>query len=268
MRASKNAGMKHSAAGDRREMHISGAEGLYLKKDMVQTVHHYLERALQHPKGKADTIVLTVERIKRKPREISALPVATIPCSTPSEGKKVVTNLLELLPISGNAIAAALDILQKGTMRGAALIAAESGRRLEPDSERGVRVSRLGISRPASALLSLGLSRLGIDTETVREALALASKVAAHRDVIAEVCISDDPEYTTGYVASTQFGYVRIPHIKSRRSRSGGRAFFVKEKSVAARLIAYLERAPVIVAGVASFREACPIHEITDNPHK
>ena len=40
-----------------------------------------------------------------------------------------------------------------------------------------------------------------INTTTVKEALILASKLH-HAHIIAEVCISDDPDYTTGYFAS------------------------------------------------------------------
>ena len=54
----------------------------------------------------------------------------------------------------------------------------------------------------------------------VKEALMLASKAASWPDVIAEVCISDDPDYTTGYIASKELGYLRIPNIKRERGNA------------------------------------------------
>jgi len=55
----------------------------------------------------------------------------------------------------------------------------------------------------------------------------LASKVASVKGTIAELCWSDDPFYTTGYVASKKLGYVRIPHLKKEGDYHGGRVFFV-----------------------------------------
>ena len=44
-------------------------------------------------------------------------------------------------------------------MRGASLILAKSGRRVEPDMDRGVRVSRMGIEKSVEKNLSEKLSR-------------------------------------------------------------------------------------------------------------
>jgi 6-carboxyhexanoate--CoA ligase len=152
-------------------------------------------------------------------------------------------------------------------MRGAALITAEKGRRLEPDRQRGIRVSRLGITKPALKELSSKLSKYDINTATVQEAIILASKVLSCEQVMAELCISDDPNYTTGYVASRGFGYVRIPHIKNKGSSSGGRAFFVKEGIDIGDIMEYLERRPMIIGKVSSCKGTVPIDEILNYPH-
>jgi 6-carboxyhexanoate--CoA ligase len=131
-------------------------------------------------------------------------------------------------------------------MRGASLIRSVSGIRAEPDTLRGVRVSRLGIERSSERRLSRGLARGGINTSTVKEAVVLASKVASCGGVVAELCISDDPHYTTGYVASAGLGYVRVTKIKDPGSMSGGRIFFVEEKADVSPIIDYLEKIPVI----------------------
>ena len=82
----------------------------------------------------------------------------------------------------------------------------------------------------------------------VLEAQVLAAKVAHRPDVLAEICISDDPDYTTGYLATAQHGYQRLPHIKELGSAQGGRVFLVRGDDVAG-LIEYLEHTPVVVEG-------------------
>ena len=250
------------------EIHISGAEGLYKKSDIQKIVKNYIERALNHPRGKVDRIAITIEDIKRKPGVISALPLATVSCSKPVEGKQIVSELLQSLGISGKAVDISFELIKKGNMRGAAIITAEKGERLEPELKRGVRASRLGIDKSVSRMLSLKLSRLGINTDTVREALILASKVASCTPVMAEVCVSDDPYYTTGYVASEKFGYLRIPNIKHPGSKSGGRAFFIRERANVKAVIDYLERIPVMIGRTASCRGTISANEILDSSDK
>lgn len=268
MRASKTLSGWQSMSGRQKELHISGAEGIYQESEIQQVVKKYLERGLRHPKGKPDRIVVTVERIKQVPKIRAALPVTTVTCQTTAQGKKVISIILQSLGISAKAMDMAFAVIKKDAMRGATIIATEKGIRLEPDKERGVRVSRVGISGSASKRLSTQLSRDGINTDTVKEALIVASKVVSHTDVIAELCISDNPDYTTGYVASGEFGYLRIPHIKCRGSRSGGRAFFVREGSDIPALINYLETIPVLIGKVALCKGTLAIHEIINSPHR
>lgn len=265
MRASKEVKSQNSKLT---EIHISGAEGLYEASEIQRIVKEYIERALNHPKGKADKIIFTIEDIKQKPKEISALPIATVNSRTPDEGKSIVIKLLQSLGISKKAINIAFELIKKGSMRGAAIITVEKGNRLEPDNERGVRVSRLGINKSALKALSLRLSKLGINTDTVKEAIILASKVASCDHMIAELCVSDDPYYTTGYVASKKIGYLRIPNIKHTGSKSGGRAFFIKEEINVEGIINYLERMPVIIGRVASCRGIISTDEIFNRPYK
>lgn len=268
MRASRTTGVKRPDGDNRKEIHISGAEGLHEAADIRKVVKEYVERALSHPKGKVDKIVLTIEDIRQKPREISSLPLATVRCQRPVEGEKVARRLLQSLSISGRAADNAFSLIRKGGMTGAAVITGGRGIRLEHDRQRGVRVSRLGLSRPASRSLASRLSRLGINTDTVREALTLASKVLSLGEIIAELCVSDDPDYTTGYIASNKFGYVRIPNIKSSRSKEGGRVFFATEGAGIEEISNYLERVPVMIREIASCRGITTVDEILDSPHQ
>ncbi len=259
---------KQKTPNEQQAMHISGAEGLYEGPDIHKVVKSYIERAINHPKGKPDKVIITIEDIKQRPKVISALPVATINCRTPREGKKAVIALLQSSGISERAVDTAFGLIKKGTMRGAAVVAAETGKRLEPDRERGVRVSRLGISQQASKLLSARLSRQGINTDTVKEALVLASKVISRKDVLAELCVSDDPDYTIGYVASERFGYIRILHIKHKGSTEGGRAFFVRESPDIAEIMNYLENVPVLIKKISLCRGNISVDEILNSPYQ
>lgn len=249
MRASKTA--KSSAQGAKTrnaQIHISGAEGLYDFADINKTTKEYLLRAMSHPRGEPDKIVITVEKIGQKPAAIPCLPFSTVSCTSPDEAEKIIGKLLSDTGISGKAIRNGIRAVTAGAaMQGAALMLNESGIRIEPNKKRGVRVSRLGMRKDAGRHLSRRLAKKGINTTTVKEALILASKVASCRGVVAELCVSDDPDYTTGYVASRELGYVRIPNIKEKGSVTGGRVFFIDEGADVERVIEYLERKPVLV---------------------
>jgi len=243
------------------EIHISGAEGLYEKKDIQRVVRRYIKRALDHPKGKSDKIVVTIENIKKSPIIIEALPVGTLNCGTPAEAKKIIKKILHQSGISKKSLELAFQIIKKGNMRGAALITSENGKRLEPFKDRGIRATRLGISKPALKLLSSRLSRQGINSERVKEAIILASKVSSCDRIIAELCVSDNPHYTTGYLASRKFGYLRIPNIKYQ-GVSGGRVFFVRENTDIHDVIDYLEKTSVMINKVNSCKGTVFIDEI------
>jgi 6-carboxyhexanoate--CoA ligase len=160
MRASGTAGSTRTDRNNGREVHISGAEGLYGPSDIKKVVKKYIERALSHPKGRVDKIVLAIEDIGQKPCEISSLPLATVKCHSPADGRKIAGRLLHSLGISERAMEKAFALIIKGGMTGAAVITERRGIRLERDRQRGVRVSRLGLSRPASTSLSRRLSRI------------------------------------------------------------------------------------------------------------
>lgn len=257
MRASRKVKGRHAG-----EMHISGAEGIYEESERQRVVGQYVTRALNHSKGLPDKIIVTIEKVSRKPRTVRSLPVTTVKCKSPSEAEGIIACMLSDSGVSAAAVRTAGKVLKARTMRGASLVSTVTGERVEPDRERGVRASRLGITKRAERTLSRRLAREGIDTPTVREALILASKVAACRSIKAEVCISDDPGYTTGYVASRKHGYVRIPHIKKSGSRMGGRVFFVEEGSDIDHVVEFLEKLPILVERPGICRGTLSIDEI------
>jgi 6-carboxyhexanoate--CoA ligase len=241
MRASRKVGRT-------REEHISGAETLCSKRRISGMAQIFVNRAVTHPRGMPDRIVLTIEKITTLGQTAPILPFTLAHCTDPASAQMIAHDRLRSIGISARAIAAAFRILTAGRqMRGAALLDAVRGVRLEPDRNRGVRASRLGM-RPADCRRFIQLlETAGINTDTVREAMMLASKIAAHPAILAELCISDDPDYTTGYVASKNFGYIRLPNIKTIGSPHGGRVFFVRPGADIQKIVSFLEQTPVLL---------------------
>lgn len=243
--------------------HISGAEGIFLKGDVKTMVQKYAQRAFQHEKGGADEVRLIIEELKESPLRIPSLPLCTLNTRNAEASRKASRALLSSVGITERAIEEALRSLTAGvTMRGAMLLDIE-GVRLEPDLLRGVRVTRMGITKEASLLLSRRLGKLNLNNNTVREALILASKVHRNPMVLGEVCISDDPNYTTGYVATRAHGYVRLPRIKKRGVPYGGRAFFITGGEVKD-LIRYLQTEPVLVNRIKPCRGVVTLREVIE----
>jgi 6-carboxyhexanoate--CoA ligase len=248
MRASRQAKRRKSETEIPAEIHISGAEGMYEEPDISKICSKLIRRALTHPRGRPDSIVLTIEEIKETPMKVPLLPIRTLECSSPAAAWEMIVQRMMKRGVSGQALKTAFSILKsEKTMRGASLVTDGTGRRREPDREKGIRVSRLGIDKTSEKRLARKLSALHINNPTVKEAVILASKVASCKDIVAEVCISDDPDYTTGYIASRVFGYLRIPNIKKPGELHGGRVFFVREYFGKDKVIDYLERKPVLL---------------------
>jgi 6-carboxyhexanoate--CoA ligase len=218
--------------------HISGAERI-VKLDDVGTIAQSLaERALHHSKGTADFINITVDLIPpEKISYIDCLKVEEHKTGSISESHQLAIELLQGTTITETAVRKAIGMLKNldRSMRGAMLVDAISGERLD-EGNRGVRVSHMD---------SFDSHALG-DNEHMREALVLASKVQSADGVVGELCWSDDPDYTVGYVACNGV-YHRLPNMKELGSNIGGRVFFVRSDIDSESVIEYLESAPVLV---------------------
>lgn len=244
-------------------VHISGAEGIYMRDDVNKMVQAYSQRAFSHEKGRADEIFIKVEELKETPRNISTLSLCTLNTKSSEAVQKTVVEILTSVGITPRAIKEAYTSLSRGiTMRGAMLMDVE-GVRLEPDLLRGVRVTRMGITKNAASLLSKKLSKYSLNNNTVKEALILSSKVNKHPMVLGELCISDDPNYTVGYVATRKYGYIRLPRIKKRGIPYGGRAFFITGGEVKD-LIKYLQNTPVLINKIRPCRGIHSVKEILE----
>ncbi|RMH01801.1 MAG: 6-carboxyhexanoate--CoA ligase [Aquificota bacterium] len=227
--------------------HVSGAERLVEEKDLERVVKELLKR----PKA-YDELYITIERLQRVHTIPKALPIYSHDFRTVESAHEFAIKKLVEEGVPKEVALLGLELLKKGpnpkggNMRGAVLMEVCTGERLEPDQERGIRTVRFDWKdRKAikSALKSRGIKRFYI--ERLLDALALATK-NIHCGVLAELCWSDDPEYTTGYVAGKNIGYTRIKPMKEEGTPVGGRVYFVKKERVE-EIIECLERRAVLI---------------------
>lgn len=235
--------MRASGVENGKRIHISGAEKIVTEEELKDYCACLLERALKHSKGKPDFINLKMEAIREEEiLFLPALPVTTIETRDEAEGLRVVARYLEQLKVKRiHEILAVWE--QSYSMRGAILLDCDSLKRLEPDQERGVRATYMDMvteDRERSQACS--------GKNHFNEALVLATKVVNHPNIVAELCISDDPDYVTGYIASREIGYVRITKLKPMGSANGGRVFLFRgSEQEKEDCIRYLQEQKVLV---------------------
>lgn len=238
--------------------HISGAERIAPAQDLAAIATAMITRAIGHSRGTPDAIRLAIDALLPAAIKDAPLPdITTVLVRDLHAGRSAARVELLRAGVSDTAASVAIQALASGAapggkvMRGAMLVDAKSGERLESDPARGLRVSRMDLSPTAHAALSAALQGSGRDTVHLREALALAGKVLLSPGIVAELCWSDDPDYTAGYVASPLRGYVRFPHLKAKGEMLGGRAFFYQRSTFnLASITAFLEEEPVLFSRI------------------
>lgn len=237
-----------AAKGD---LHVSGAERIIPQADISAAVSALTERALHHGLGRADFINIKMEEVQNTQLEyLDALPVSKRPAQTIEETYKIMREMLCELGLEAKADEL-IDLLRHNhPMRGAVLYDVATSTRLEPDKERGIRVTYMDAAGAASASSC---------KNHFREAIVLATKVVHAPGVIAELCLSDDPDYLVGYLASLKHGYVRLMPMKEMGNPHGGRIFiFDSTKAKAEDAINYLEKQRVLVRGLPVEKPANP----------
>src|SRR3990172_7086153 len=235
------------------EEHLSGAERI-VNGNVGQVIPELMNQAVSSHKM-PDRIVLSLDAIDPSSVIYTAhLNIRTLDSLSPEDAEKAAADILKNNSVSPVAVESAFRLLRTGpapggkNMRGAVIMDSVSGERMEPDSSRGIRVSRVDYTGDARHSLANRLMDGGVFHRRVMDALAIATKVAGRRESVAELCWSDDPEYTTGYVASRKSGYIRITNMKNKGNFKGGRVFFVKQQGLnPERYIHYLEKRPVII---------------------
>ncbi|MCC3868958.1 6-carboxyhexanoate--CoA ligase [Terrisporobacter mayombei] len=203
--------------------HISGAENIIDEENLEIAVSQLIKRALTHSKGKAENINIKIEKLDEdKITYLEPLKVTTVEVENHIEGFECVKHLLNKLGIDDRKSDKVLKIFKEApNMRGSILLDINTLERLEPDKERGIRVTYMDFENFNTNRLT---KESGHNTHFI-EALALATKVINCPCIIGEICYSDDPNYTAGYISSKKYGYVRFPHLKQLGDESGGRIF-------------------------------------------
>ncbi len=237
--------MRASAHLDGKDCHISGVEKILSKEQLPDVARALVSRGMNHAKGDADFLNLKIEELLPEAiLYLDAPPVTTIEVDSWQEGLREVERFLREEGIDN--IDGIMQRLQESyAMRGAMLLDIHTLERLEPDQARGVRATYMDCERTDNTPLSDVKNHFA-------EAIVLAAKVMNCPGVVGEICISDDPDYVTGYVASKRAGYRRITRMKPLGSEQGGRIFlFDSTLASPADAIHFLEKQPVIVRTVA-----------------
>jgi 6-carboxyhexanoate--CoA ligase len=251
--------MRASACG----RHLSGAERITEHAHINGIVQELLARA-QGKTTPPEEITIHIDRLGDEPqRYLTALDVITLSAPNMVEGRSTAARILELSGVSARAAEQGISLLSRGAapsggnMRGAIMMDFRTGQRLELDQERGVRVSRFDWTEGSFEKIKNELTAVGLTHFRTYEALALATKVAHAPNMMAELCWSDDPDYTAGYVASRKTGYVRFPLLKQSGDPHGGRVFFVDTETLdMAALTHYLQREVVLINDTGICRPA------------
>lgn len=241
MRAEEN-----TSAG---KAHISGAEKIIAEERINDYAKSLIERALHHSKGAADFINLKIERVKKDELlTLDALSVTNIETKSVEEGYAEIRKFLADLKIEKIEEIVAL-LKETYAMRGAMLLDVRTLERLEPDKTRGIRATYMDMERSRSAVMEA-------EKNYFMEAIVLATKVANCPGIVGEICISDDPNYVTGYVASKMHGYRRITTLKEKGSGEGGRIFlYGGDKEKLAETIDFLQKKRVLVKNITPLAE-------------
>lgn len=205
----------------------------------VPTTNH--EAAAQPTDGK--TAVPTTNHEADAPTTNHEATTPPLPLSSHQQAEALLTTHTAITPVAFRRAVSQLLSLPE-SMRGAMLVDMRTGQRLDPWGQRGVRVSRMSFADETAAITALNAA--GYSGVHLEEALVLASKVLSAPGVVGELCISDDPDYTTGYVSYGNT-YHRLHHMKPVGSPLGGRLFFVDATADIAAIKKYLETTVTLV---------------------
>ncbi|MCY8235483.1 6-carboxyhexanoate--CoA ligase [Priestia endophytica] len=242
MRASKS--KPHEEGGK----HISGGEQLVLFDEIRESVDKLLHKSLTHSRGKPDFAQIQFEVVDKPVQVISPLQVTTHTTNSVEEGQLLAQNLLMKCGVPFPIIQKAYLLMEEhAELSGAILIDSKTGQRLDESHHngKGIRVSRMDWR---DENFKKWKREIAVNqNDRLKEAITLASKVSMHQATVAELCWSDDPDYTTGYVANKKFGYQRITNLKEYGNEQGCRIFFVDSSEDITKYIDYLKKNPVLV---------------------
>ena len=238
------------ARSSREDLHISGAERIVNRENLENTICKILKKVNRE---NADFISIKVEKLKKEPIILEkSLQIREIKFKDYREANRfAIKKLSEITGINIEKLKEIVNLIHSGAspngenMRGA-MIVNQNGERVELDSFRGVRTTTVDFINRDKLLEKLLKSGY---TERTLDALALSTKNLYNENILAEYCISDDKNYTTGYIAYKDT-YLRISPLKEQGNNKGGRIYFVKNNTDIKKLYDYLENFPILIKDI------------------
>lgn len=232
------------------DKHLSGAERIVQKEEIEKTINQLYKRGFfKNP----DDISIKVEKIKSEiihiPKTLKIKDLNFENYKTANE--KAVELISKETGIDREIVEYYVSLIHTGAspnkenMRGAMIVDTE-GKRIELDKNRGVRTVFVDYEDRENILKQLFNKDY---TERTADALALTTKNLNHPQMIAEYCISDEQDYTTGYV-SVKDTYYRFSPLKEKGNTKGGRIYFVKKEINLIDFYNYLQKTPVLIKEV------------------
>lgn len=211
------------------DIHISGAETMCEFDDLENYLKKHFNKAFYHENGTIDFLNLKIEKVKEPIQILRVLPVI-------EDLDDTLEQLAKQTGVSEYALNKGFEYIKNDiNYSGAIILSARTGHRLDNTGNRGIRVSNLAFKT---------CKRNGEISERVKDARALATCMNTFEGVKAELCVSDDLNYTTGYYASSKLGYHIIFNIKKKATRQVGRIIFVDDHIDLNQYITFLESIP------------------------
>ena len=218
-----------SESDENTRRHLSAAERLVEEPHLNQVVDEMVLRAKTKD---PNDIQISLDLVPPNAcRHVRCLPVQTVHTASPERSAALAAEILIRAGVSPKSALAGLAALRNGlgprgqSLPGASLWDKDTGERVEPDFSKGIRANRFDYSSTGAGVIESTMADYGLTYARTREALAVATKTV-NSGVTAEICWSSEPAYTTGYIASPRYGYVRLTGFKPYGA-CGGRICFI-----------------------------------------
>lgn len=236
--------------------HLSGAEDLVRSEDLAEKLEEFATRFapyanLPEDLGMPARCSITIDPVPAGTlREGTLLPVRRLLSRNEDETRSALPRLFSaLLPeaASSRVLGFFTDVILGSPTRPGALLLTADGHPYPGGPPEGVRTTHVGCLPELRSAIDRAYSLiLPPPSHRFSEALILASKVLSSPDILLELCASDDPRYTTGYLASRTTGYIRLPHLKKAGSPLGGRIYVVRNGADLPCLLSFLRSSPLL----------------------
>lgn len=228
-------------------VHVSGGERIADRSKIKQILDELIDRPVEF-----DFMNIKVQKLENVNYVKKSLDIYNYTFQDYVQANEFAARLItEETGLSREIVERYIRLIHSGAsddgnvMRGAMLVDTD-GERRELDRNRGVRTTNVDFLD--REYITTQVLEKGFTARTV-DALAVATKNINHKDILAEYCISDDPNYLFGYVAIKDM-YIRIFPLKQEGNPKGGRIYFIKKDANIHDLYRYLEEESILIEGL------------------